>query len=282
LACPLVAVHAVSGAHHDALMTGLVLAGLAMATSRRAVIAGLLLGGAVAVKVTALVALPFAVLTLGIGTGGTGNADARRPAAELVRRGLAVLLPAAAVYAVLGALTGGGLGVARALGRTGDLVQWTSPPTAVGMSIGYALRVTGWDDGYRVAVDGVRVLALIVLAVVVVGLWWRAWRSPAAVPASVLGAGLAFTAVALLGPVFFPWYALTPLALLAVSIVDERARRWIAICVGVLPFLILPNGAGLAARTKLPGALAVTAALVAGAVVALRRRRAGAAQKPSA
>ena len=72
---------------------------------------------------------------------------------------------------------------------------------------------------------------------------------------------------------------LTPLALLAVSIVDERERRWIASGVAVLPFLILPNGAGLAARTKLPGALAMTAALVAGAVTVVRRRR---TQKPSA
>jgi hypothetical protein len=60
--------------------------------------------------------------------------------------------------------------------------------------------------------------------------------------------------------------------------VDEQARRWIASGVAVLPFLILPNGAGLAARTKLPGALAVTAALIVGAVALVRRRR----QKPSA
>jgi hypothetical protein len=269
LACPLVAVHAVSGAHNDALMTGLVVAGLAVAASRRPVLAGLLLGGAVAVKVTALVALPFALLLPGV----------RATTTDLLRRGLALVPPAAAVYAGLAALTGTGPGLIRALGRTGDLVQWTSPPTGVGMSIGYALRVAGWDGGYRVAVDVVRLLALAALAVAVAWLWWRAWRAPGTA-ASINAAGLAFAAVALLGPVFFPWYALTPLVLLAISTVDERARRWITTGVAVLPFLILPNGAGLAARTKLPGALAITAALIAGAVALVRRR--GRPQRPSA
>lgn len=269
LASPLVAVHAVSGAHNDALMTGLIVAGLAVAASGRPVPAGLLLGGAVAVKVTALVALPFAVLLPGV----------RTTVADLLRRGLALVAPAAAVYAALTVLTGTGLGVVRALGRTGDLVQWTSPPTAVGMTIGYALRVAGRADGYRIVVDVVRLLALIALAVLVAWLWWRARRS-SSTTAIVFAAGIAFAAVALLGPVFYPWYALTPLALLAVSTVDERARRWIAGGVAVLPYLILPNGAGLAARTKLPGALAITAALIAGAVAVLRRRRS--AQKPSA
>jgi alpha-1,6-mannosyltransferase len=128
-------------------------------------------------------------------------------------------------------------------------------------------------------VDAVRLLALPGLAVLVVWLRWRARRSPGTA-ATVNAAGLAFAAVALLGPVFFPWYALTPLALLAVSTVDERTRRWVASAVAVLPYVILPNGAGLAARTKLPGALAVTAALIAGAVALVRRR--GRTQKPSA
>jgi hypothetical protein len=267
LACPLVAVHAVSGAHNDALMTGLVVAGLAMAASHRPVVAGLLVGGAVAVKVTALVALPFALLLPGV-----------RATATDLRRGLALAVPAAMVYAGLAVLTGTGLGLVRALSRTGDLVQWTSPPTAVGMSIGYALRVAGWDGGYRFAVDAVRLLALVALAIAVAWLWWRARRS-ASTAAIVNASGLAFAAVALLGPVFFPWYVLTPLALLAISTVDARARRWIATCVAVLPFLILPNGAGLAPRTKLPGALAVTAAFIAGAVAFVRRR---VSQKPSA
>ncbi|OLB81210.1 MAG: hypothetical protein AUI14_04140 [Actinobacteria bacterium 13_2_20CM_2_71_6] len=62
-ASPLVLLHAVAGVHNDALLAGLVVAGLAVAVRARwGVAAGAVLGLAVAVKVTALVAVPFAVL----------------------------------------------------------------------------------------------------------------------------------------------------------------------------------------------------------------------------
>jgi alpha-1,6-mannosyltransferase len=93
------------------------------------------------------------------------------------------------------------------------------------------------------------------------------------VRAIVAAAGIAFAAIALLGPVFYPWYALTPLALLAVSTSDDRTRVWIGAASAPLAYLILPNGVGLAPRTKLPGALAVTAGLVTAVTAALRRRR---------
>jgi hypothetical protein len=93
------------------------------------------------------------------------------------------------------------------------------------------------------------------------------------VRAIVAAAGIAFAAMALLGPVFYPWYALTPLALLAVSTSDDRTRVWIGVASAPLAYLILPNGVGLAPRTKLPGALAVTAGVVTMMMAALRRVR---------
>ena len=324
VASPLVLLHVASGAHHDALMTGLVVAALGTALGRatpdtggsshtrdpdtrdmdtcdpdtrdvdtldrgggdgggrgrgatvraavlRGVLPGVVVGAAAAVKVTALVAAPFVVLALLAARpqppGGRG-----RPA-RLVGAGVGVGAGAALGCAVLGAVTGSGLGVVAALGRTGDLVQWTSPPTAVGMTVGYALRALGVPGG-GAALAAVRLLALIALAVVVAVIWWRAWRAPAATArrAAVRGAGLAFVALAALGPVFYPWYALPALALLAVSYEDAGARRRLAAAATVLAFLILPDGAGIAARTKLPGALLVTAALLVAAWRLVRSR----------
>lgn len=271
LATPLVLLHVVSGAHHDALMTGLIVAALGTALgpprsgAGNGVLTGVLLGAAAAVKVTAVLALPFAVLAL---------LAARRPADAargLVRAAALVAAGAAGAYAALSAAAGTGFGFVAALGRTGDLTQWTSPPTAVGMTIGYALRALGLPGG-GVALAVVRALALVALAVLVAVVWWRAWRAPAAsaARAAVRGAGLAFAALALLGPVFYPWYALPALALLAVSTTAGRARTVVAGAATALALLILPNGAGLAARTKLPGALLVTAAVVAAAWRRLR------------
>ena len=66
LACPLVAVHLVSGAHNDAVMVGLLVAALAVVgpagTSRSVLVAaGALFGLAIGIKATAVVVLPFAV-----------------------------------------------------------------------------------------------------------------------------------------------------------------------------------------------------------------------------
>jgi hypothetical protein len=274
LAAPVVLLHAVGGAHHDALMTGLVLAALWYCVRSRGAVGGLLLGLAAAVKVTALVALPFAVLAVALSPG-PPPASGRR----LVRGGLALTATAVASYAALAWPSGLGVDFLAGLTRTGELAQWTSVPTAVGMSAGYLLRGVGLDGGYGIAVAIARGVGLAAVVATVAAAWWWAWRGAGARGQwrAVAGAGLSFAALALLGPVFYPWYALTPLALLAVSIVEERVRAWVAAAAGGLAFLVLPNGVGLAPRTKAEGAIAVTAALIA-AAEALRRRFAGQAR----
>jgi hypothetical protein len=268
LASPLVAVHAVSGAHLDVLVTGLLVAALAIAGASgaagggltRAAAAGAVLGGAAAVKITALLALPFLLLVLG-----------------LRRRGplVAALAAVAAVYAALSLVAGQGLGLLNALSHTGDLVEWTSLPTALGMTVGYLLRALGLPGGYAVAVAVARVIGLVALLAVVALAWWRARRlggpPRSGLRPAIAATGVSFAALALLGPVFYPWYALTPLALLAVSTVDTRVWRWLGVAATALSFLILPDGTGLAPLTKLPGALFITAATVAAAVIAVRR-----------
>src|SRR5258705_135609 len=75
---PLVLVHVVSGAHNDILLAALVLTGLAIAAHRQRpglgiVLAGVAFGLAAGIKVTALVAAPFAIPLL------LGPASTRRP-----------------------------------------------------------------------------------------------------------------------------------------------------------------------------------------------------------
>lgn len=254
---PLVAVHLLSAAHHDGMLAGLVLAGLAFAVDPRAggatstpdsrtrwipvVAAGVALGLATAVKVTAVVALPFAVLLV---------ARHGRPA----RAAAGVAAAAAGAFAAASALTGLGLGWVYALPTSGRVVQWTSVPSGVGMAAGYLLP--GKGNGPAVAVA--RLAGLAVLVAVLAWLWLRAARQVADTRAVVLYCGAALAACALLAPVFFPWYAAAPLAVLAVSVVDQRMRWRLAAGGAALGFLILPNGHGLASLTKLPGAIADT------------------------
>ncbi|BCB81621.1 alpha-(1-_6)-mannopyranosyltransferase A [Phytohabitans flavus] len=261
---PLVAVHAIAGAHHDALVAGLVVAGLAAATTRRplgpvswiqALGAGLLLGLAVAVKVTAVVALPFAVLLV----------------AGAARRWL-LAGAAGSAFAATSLAAGLGFGWVAAVSGTTDQTQWTSLPTGVGMSVGYVLRGFGAGAGADDAVLVARVAGLALLALVLLGLAASAWRRRVDTRAVVLRCGAALAALALLSPVFYPWYALTALAVLAAA-AEAPARRWLAITTGALTFLILPNGLGVATLTKLPGAFLDLALVVAVAWIWLPRTR---------
>ncbi|GAB1645867.1 polyprenol phosphomannose-dependent alpha 1,6 mannosyltransferase MptB [Krasilnikovia sp. MM14-A1259] len=340
LACPLVVVHLVSGAHNDAVMVGLLVAGLAVAAAaavpaspnspdspsgpdplggpdspggpdslggaalpssaalpsglpspggraasrsggplgRAGLLAGagVLLGLAIGVKVTAIVVLPFAVLAAvsvravsttagpqasGPGTAGAG--DRRVPWRALWVPGAVIGAAAAGALAAVSFVTGLGFGWARNLADSGVSVQWTSPPTAVGLSVSTLAR------GFGAKVDAVpvtRLLGVAALAVVLVVLWWRA-RSGGA----LLGAGLALAATVALAPVFHPWYLTWPLAVLAAT--TRGAARWLAVPCAIAAALCLPDGYNLALATRAQGAFAVTALLVVILVVPWVRTR---------
>jgi alpha-1,6-mannosyltransferase len=270
LASPLVLVHAVSGAHNDALLAGLVLAALAVAARpvvpRQAarpgatLLAGGLLGLAVAVKVTALVAAPFVVLL--VARDRRWRAVAR--AAPLTVVGLV------AGFAAVALPSGYRLGFVPALSNTSRLVQWTSLPTGVGMTLGYLARVAGHRSLADPMLAAARVAGLVVLAAVLVGLWWWAWRQADRPRTTVLAAGLALAATTVLAPVAFPWYALTVLAVLAYGVHSGQTRYRLGLAALALALLTLPDGTGIAALTKLPGALLDTV-LAAGLIVAAVR-----------
>jgi hypothetical protein len=292
LACPLVLVHLVSGAHNDALLIGLTVAGLAVAcpvmrpgaqsssehqyaSGARLITAGLLLGLAVSVKATAVVVVPFAVLA----------AAPPRSALRALWRPAALigggLLAAAAVVSVL---SGRGLGWVAGLLRSGDTVAWTSPSTAVGLTA----ELLGAPAA---AITVTRAIGLVVLAVLLVVLWLRAHRgtligagSAAAGSAAAgsagggpsgagpAGAGLALAAVVLCAPVFHPWYATWPLAVLAATVPHSApAGRWLLGLCALAATLTTPAGYNWALYTRVPGALAMTAAVLVLVVLVVRR-----------
>jgi hypothetical protein len=192
------------------------------------------------------------------------------------------------------------LGWLGALTGTGRVVQWTSPPTGLGMAAGYVLRLLGLPGAADDAVAVARLFGLVALVAVLALLVGRAWvavcrvaphpgvvggpgvgSAPGVVPgpdvrrAPVVAAGLAFAALTLLSPVFYPWYALVTVAVLAAGLTDPHWARRIAALVVLTGFLVLPNGLGVAALSKPPGAV-LDVALVAGlAVLALRRGAGG-------
>jgi hypothetical protein len=318
LACPLVAVHLISGGHNDAVMVGLVVAGLAAESAGLAALggsrlrpaemphrpqrlqtpqpprparhltggacglaglaalggsrprpaemphrpqrrlgvlvgAGVLLGLAAGVKVTAVVVLPFAVV-MAVPPGS--------PLRALWRPAAALAGGAVAAVAAVSVAAGLGLGWIAGLTGSGASVQWTSPPTAVGMTVDLIGSAFGahWN-----AVPVTRALGVAGLAAVLAALWWRSRRGN-----PLLGAGLALAATVVLSPVFHPWYATWPLAVLAATL--TRHTLWLVAPCALAAALCLPDGYNLALAVKSQGAIAMTAFVVVMAVLAVRRR----------
>lgn len=307
LACPIVAVHLISGAHNDAVMVGVLVAGLAVmahgspryagtgrdvppapaaahrpdqsvpprATALLAgaasgpvratmlLAAGVLFGLAIGVKVTAIVVLPFAILLA---------APAGAPPRALVRPAAYLVGAAVATIAAVSMAAGLGLGWVAGLSGSGVSVQWTAPSTAVGMTVDLVGGVFGqhWN-----AVPTTRVLGVAALAVALVVLWWRARGGD-----PLLGAGLALAATVVLAPVFHPWYATWPLAVLAATL--PRDTPWLVVPCAVAAALCLPDGYNLALAVKVQGAIAMTALVVVLAVRGARTiRRHGRQEVPA-
>lgn len=268
LVTPLVAVHVIAGIHHDALVAGLIVTGLALAApdaanasasvagpwrgwlldrrGARLVGAGVALGLAVAVKVTAVAALPFGLLLA-------------------ARRGRPVAAPAVGAVGAFAALTlatGLGVGWLGALPDSGAVGQWSSLPTGLGMAVGYTLWGLGAPGAFAGAVAVAQWLGVAALLVVSLRLLVRAWGRRADTRAVVGYAGGVLAAVVVLGPVVYPWYAVAALAVLAAATEDPRHRRWLAVATLALTALTLPSGLGVPVLTRLPGAVLI--ALLAG------------------
>jgi hypothetical protein len=252
LACPLVLIHLVSGAHNDALMVGLLVAGLALVAGRPTplmlVAAGVLLGLAVTVKATAVVVLPFAVLAA---------VPPSSPIRALWRPAGLIAAGAAGAAGLASLVSGRGLGWVAGLLRSGDTVAWTSPSTAVGLTVEL---ITGAG-----AVGVTRVLGVLLLVVLLPALWWRAREG-----GPLAAAGWALGVTVLCAPVFHPWYALWPLAVLAAT---TEERRWVLGLCALAATLTLPAGYNWALYTRVPGAIIVTTTLVVLALLRLRRFR---------
>ncbi|MGB9377195.1 MAG: polyprenol phosphomannose-dependent alpha 1,6 mannosyltransferase MptB, partial [Mycobacteriales bacterium] len=122
---PLMLAHFVGGAHADALMVGLMVAALALASTRRPVAGAALCALAVGVKATAVVALPFIALLWAAHLAGRS-----RP---LVRAIAATTAVAGASFAALTAVSGVGYGWVGTLNTVGLSRQWTSLPTGLGL-----------------------------------------------------------------------------------------------------------------------------------------------------
>ena len=230
LANPFVLIHGIGGAHNDALMVGLLMVALAVATTHPTALR--LVAASVLITVAALVKLP-AVAALGF-------LPMLYPGwRQRVRTGLLVTAVAVVTGTLVTLWTGLGWGWVHTLGTGSARLSIFSPVTGVGVVVDHALRWMGVVDTPGEVTRWVFALSFAVAGLVSLTLLLRAHHLG---PMRALG--LAMVAVVALAPVVQPWYLLWGLVLLS-AVGGERVLLALGALSVVLCLTLLPNGRSL-------------------------------------
>jgi alpha-1,6-mannosyltransferase len=245
---PVTVLHLVGGAHNDALMLGLLSAGLALARRGRTVGGILLCSLAAAVKVPAAIG----ILYIGWTWMGTGI-----PWRTRVRPVVTAGLISAAVMGTLSVVTGLGWSWVLNLATPGTVRSWVAPATGIGILVTDLAHVVGIGVPLHAMLSVTRVLGLT--TALVLGLWLLA-RSDRI--GSLRAMGLTLLAVVALGPVVQPWYLSWGLLLLA-PVATGKVRTLIIGLSVASAFIGLPGGRQLVHYLFTADPLVVAGALLA-------------------
>lgn len=272
---PLLIMHLVAGAHNEALMLGLMLAGAEFALrgidAPRLLPAswkrlgpdweplGMLFAGSVLivlssqVKLPSLLALGFVTMALAYRCGGTLRA------LLLAGGGMAAL--SLAVMALVGWASGLGFGWVYTLGTANVVRSWMSPPTLLALGTGQVGILLGLGDHTTAVLGLTRGIGVLIITVMVAWLLLAVFRGRLH-PIGGLGVALGITV--LLFPVVQPWYllwAIIPLAAWATRTGFRVAAIVISLVVGI--FGPTANGDRFALFQIIDATLASTVIVVA-------------------
>jgi alpha-1,6-mannosyltransferase len=223
---PVVLVHLVGDAHNDALMIGLMMAGLTLAIERRPAAGSVLVTLGALIKAPAGLALIFIVSLWASQLSGR----ARYLRAILVTGGLSII-----TVVTTTALAGTGYGWIGALNTPTIAHTWTSLTTDLGYLTGLLVTRLGIASPAQ-ATTFWHLIGYAVAAVLTVVMLRRYRTNPA------LGVGMSLAAVIFFGPVFHPWYMLWATVPLAAAATSPRARKLVIIAVLAMSSLVLPGG----------------------------------------
>jgi alpha-1,6-mannosyltransferase len=269
---PLVLFHLVSGIHNEALMVGLMLAGMEIGLrAGERLLDPLLMAGALLIVAASAVKLP-ALLALGF----LGMEWARRRGGRIghVAQVAGVFgLLAVLVYVPLSLGTGVGIGWLKTLDVPSLIRSWMSVSTDFGLLSGQVGIIAGLGDHTDSTLAVARAIGLAASAVLV-GLLLLAVLRGRLDAITGMGAGLG--AVVLLGPIVHPWYLLWAAIPLAATKGLPRYRRAALAASGVLALLVPPTGADFNFRAfQLPLAIGASLIILLIVLVVLRRHLAG-------
>jgi alpha-1,6-mannosyltransferase len=226
---PLVWLQLVSPAHNDALMVGLMVAGVAFAVERRPLLGIAFCAVAATVKVPAVAAIVF------IAVAWARSLPGREDQLKAIAKAALVWVGAAGLVTLV---TGLGLAwISSGLFNTPGRVRLAiTPATALGYTIAHALHGVGVPLNGKAFEATLSHVAFAITAVL--GIWFlyrTRWEN------MVRRLGWWLIAVAIFGPAAWPWYFVWGLALLA-ACPGIQFSRVIPLAVVASAFLVMPTG----------------------------------------
>jgi hypothetical protein len=227
---PVTILHLVGGAHNDALMLGLLVAGLTAAKEKRPIVAILLCALATAIKA------PAAIGILYVGWSWLGSQASTR---DRIRPVVTAGLLGAAVLAFFSYVSGLGWGWVTILGTPGAVRSWTAPTTSLALIFAGIAHIAHIGVGLGGVLTVTRFFGLLTAGIAGV---WLLLNSDRIGTLKALGITLLLFVV--LGPVVQPWYLSWGLILLA-PVALGRLRSLIIGLSMVTAFIELPGGTQL-------------------------------------
>ncbi len=227
---PVTIFHLVGGAHNDALMLGLLVAGVTAAKERRPLVGVLLCALATAVKAPA---------ALGIVYVGWTWLGPEAPVRDRIRPVVTSGLIGVGVLGVFSFVSGLGWGWVTILGTPGAVRSWTAPTDTAALALSGLAHLVHVNLGMGGVLTATRFLGLLTSAVA--GLWLVLNSDRIG---TLKAFGITLLLVVLLGPVVQPWYLSWGLILLA-PVALGRLRSFIIGLSMVTAFIELPGGTQL-------------------------------------
>jgi alpha-1,6-mannosyltransferase len=231
VANPVMVIHMVGGGHNDLLVVGLLATGALIALRGRHALGIALVTLAMAVKASAVIALPFLVLVWAAHMSGSQ----RTRITKAIAAGVAVFV---AVFAACTVAAQVNLGWLPALSAPSMIVNWMSLPTAVG-EFTHTLLSALVNVPKQPFINVSRVLGGILLVYIAVRQWWAAREGG---PDAVRRAGVVLLATAVLSPAMLPWYVSWGMALVAAAAWSVRALQFTVFFSVMLTICYYTNG----------------------------------------
>ena len=228
---PLVIVHLMGGVHNEMLMVGLMMAGIALTFARRHVAGAALIAVAVAVKATAILALPFMVWVW------MRHLNGNRFRAFVIASA-ASLATFVAVFAILSGLAGVGLGWLTALAGSVRIINWLTIPTALA-NLASTIGGSFTAVNFYAVLEVTRLVGIAIILVSLPLLWWRFRHDDRE---ALQGIVWAMVVVVLFVPAALPWYYTWPLAVVSAL---AQSRAAIALIAGFSTWIMVifkPDG----------------------------------------